>query len=407
VTSPSPSGPSPSGPNPSGPGVAEFLAAVAEAERIVRSAPHVRDDRDLAEGLDYLAGLIRVALAGAWTNDPADPHFARPSTPWTKMGLDNPDTLYFAAQISGEAEYVVTGTRGTAADLVVQVLGGSHAGSTAPASHHAFDDRDFPVADDGGFELRFGPPRPDAGPGYYALEPDSSRLLVRQTFSDWTTERPGTLRVQRVDRIGRAGAPLDLETVRTRYAKAGRILLGYLRTFLEFVELFYLDQPVNTLYAPKPTPGGLTSQFSSAGHYRLGDDEALVVTVPASGMPYQGFQLGTVWYVSLDYADHQTSLTADQARVDPDGMIRYVVSHRDPGLTNWVETTGHDRGYLQIRWQRVSRPLTPEDGPTTEVVPVGELPERLPFHAEQRIGPAEWSQRIAARQAAVADRMLS
>jgi hypothetical protein len=114
-----------------------------------------------------------------------------------------------------------------------------------------------------------------------------------------------------------------------------------------------------------------------------------------------------MWYVSLDYANHQTSLTADQARVDPDGLIRFVVSRRDPGLANWLETTGHPRGYLQIRWQRVSRPLTAEDGPTTELVPFAELPERLPFHDRQRVTPQEWAQRIAARQAAVGDRMLS
>jgi len=387
--------------------VSALTEAIAEAEQIIRDAPHVRSERDLAEGLDYIAGLVRVALASAWTNDPGDPHFARPSTQWTKMGLDNPDTLYFAAQITGDAEYAVTGTRGSSADLVLQVLAGSHAGNTAPASHLAFDDRDFPVAPDGSFELRFGPPRPDAGPGYFTLAPDAQRLLVRQTFSDWGSERPGLLRVQRADRIGRPAEPLTIETVQGRYAKAARILVGYARTFLEFVELFYLDQPANTMYAPKLTPGGLASQYSSAGHFILEDDEALVITVPASGMPYQGMQLGTMWYVSLDYANHQTSLTADQARVDPDGLIRFVVSRQDPGLANWLETTGHPRGYLQIRWQRVTRPLTAEDGPTTELVPFAELPERLPFHDQQRVTPLEWAQRIAARQAAVGDRMLS
>jgi hypothetical protein len=387
--------------------VSALTEAIAQAEQVIREAPHVRSERDLAEGLDYVAGLVRVALGSAWTNDPGDPHFARPSTPWTKMGLDNPDTLYFAAQITGDAEYVVTGTRGSCADLVFQVLAGSHAGNTSPASHLAFDDRDFPVAPDGGFELRFGPPRPDAGPGYFTLAPDAQRLLVRQTFSDWACERPGLLRVQRADQIGRPAEPLTLRAVQGRYAKAARILVGYARTFLEFVERFYLDQPANTVYAPKLTPGGLASQYSSAGHFALEDDEALVITVPASGMPYQGMQLGTMWYVSLDYANHQTSLTADQARVDPDGLIRFVVSRRDPGLANWLETTGHPRGYLQIRWQRVSRPLTAEDGPTTELVPFAELPERLPFHDRQRVTPQEWAQRIAARQAAVGDRMLS
>ena len=132
----------------------------------------------------------------------------------------------------------------------------------------------------------------------------------------------------------------------------------------------------------------------------------MIVTVPVSDAPYQGFQLGTMWYLSMDFANHQTSLTAHQARHDEDGMIRFVVSERDPGLTNWLECTGHNRGYLQLRWQRVSRELTAADGPTAEVVPFDELRTQLPRYEQATITPEQWRERIAARQAAVADRML-
>ena len=89
----------------------------------------------------------------------------------------------------------------------------------------------------------------------------------------------------------------------------------------------------------------------------------MIVTVPAAGRdvaPYQGIQLGSMWYVSLDYINHQTSLTADQARTDPDGRLRFVISERDPGVANWLECTGHRRGYVQIRWQRLARDLGPD-----------------------------------------------
>jgi hypothetical protein len=157
---------------------------------------------------------------------------------------------------------------------------------------------------------------------------------------------------------------------------------------------------------PRLTPGGLATQYSSVGHYELSEDEALIVTVPVSDAPYQGFQLGTMWYVSMDFVNHQTSLTADQARRDPDGLLRFVVCERDPGLANWLECTGHDRGYLQIRWQRTSREFTPADGPAVEKVSFDALADVLPHHAEARVGADEWRARIAARQAAVADRML-
>jgi hypothetical protein len=113
-----------------------------------------------------------------------------------------------------------------------------------------------------------------------------------------------------------------------------------------------------------------------------------------------------MWYVSLDYINHQTSLTADQARTDPDGRLRFVISERDPGVANWLECTGHRRGYVQIRWQRLSRDLGPADGPRVEAVPFAGLPHLLPNYQRARVTPAEHAASIAARQAAVAARML-
>ena len=83
-----------------------------------------------------------------------------------------------------------------------------------------------------------------------------------------------------------------------------------------------------------------------------------------------------------------------------------MISERDPGLANWLELTGRRRGYVQIRWQRLARPLTAADGPRVEVVPAGELAGRLPYYEQARTGPEEYRRKIAGRQAAVARRML-
>ncbi|HTI21379.1 MAG TPA: hypothetical protein VL652_10325 [Kutzneria sp.] len=382
-----------------------FADAVAEAEKVIAGAPHIRTEQDLVEGYDYLAGSIRASLQMAWAYQRDFPYFVRSTGPYTKLGLDNPDTLYFHAYLRDDCEYVVTGRRGSTADLSFQVLNGDYSPVDVPDSLTAFDDRAIEIGDDGSFELRFGPAKADAGPNYFTLGPGSAMLIVREVFSDWATEQPGSIRIHRAGATG-APPPLTKDVLAKRYGVAGKILISRLRTFLAFPEWFYLKLPVNTMTAPRATPGGLSTQFSSVGHYDLADDQAMIVTVPVSDAPYQGFQLGSMWYVSLDYINHQTSLTADQARVDPDGRIRFVVSERDPGLANWLECTGHARGYLQIRWQRLARALDPVDGPEVEVVPVQELPERLPFHEQSRITPSEYAARIAARRAAVADRML-
>ena len=385
-----------------------FADAIVAAEKVVREAPHIRGEQDVAEGLDYLAGSIRAAIASAWSYDrpPNDfPYFIRSATPYTKVGLDNPDTLYFSARIREDAEYVVTGRRGETADLSFQILNGDYTPADVPDSLNAFDDRAIEVDADGTFELRFGPPKAGAGANYFALGPRASMLLVREVWSDWTA-RPGTIAIQRLDGVGAAPQPADEAKLAKRYNAAAKALVGQLKTFLQFPEWFYLKLPVNTMTEPRLTPGGLATQYSSAGHYELADDEALIVTVAASDAPYQGFQLGSMWYVSLDFINHQTSLTADQARHDPDGMLRFVVCERDPGLANWLETTGHSRGYLQIRWQRTSREFTAADGPAVEKVPFAELAQRLPYYEQAQVTPDHWRARIGARQAAVANRML-
>jgi len=381
-----------------------FAEALAEAEKIIAGAPHIASEQDLAEGYDYLAGSIQACLRLAWAYQRDFPYFVASTGPYTKMGLDNPDTLYFHAYLRDDAEYVVTGRRGTTADLSFQVLKGDYSPVEVPDSLSAFDDRTIDIAADGTFELRLGPA--GSGRNHFRLGAGSSMLLVREVYSDWAAERRGTITIHRADRAGSAPATTDPDALAKRYTVAGKILLGRLRTFLAFPEWFYLTEPVNTMTPPRPTPGGLATQFSSAGHYDLADDEAMIVTVPVAGVPYQGIQLGSMWYVSLDYINHQTSLTADQARIDPDGMLRFVISERDPGVANWLERTGHRRGYVQIRWQRLTRDLTEEDGPQVAVVPVGDLPGLLPYYEAARVSPGQWRARIAARQAAVAERML-
>ncbi len=386
-----------------------FADAVLEAEKIITAAPHVQTEQDLAEGYDYLAGSIEASLHMAWAYQRDFPYFAQSTGPYTKLGLDNPDALYLHAYLRDDAEYVVTGRRGTTTDLSFQVLNGDYSPAEVPDSLTAFDDRQLQIGPDGQFELRFGPPKPEAPPGYVTLGPGSAMLVVREVYSDWAAERRGTLAIQRADNIGRAPLPADQAVLAKRYAVAGKILLSRLRTFLAFPEWFYLTEPANTMTEPRRTPGGLATQFSAAGHFDLQPDQAMIVTVPAASKdvaPYQGIQLGSMWYISLDYINHQTSLTADQARTDPDGMLRFVISERDPGVANWLELTGRNRGYVQIRWQRLTRDLRPADGPRADVIALADLPAALPYYEEARITPDEYTARIAARQAAVAERML-
>ena len=112
---------------------------------------------------------------------------------------------------------------------------------------------------------------------------------------------------------------------------------------------------------------------------------------------YQGAQIGSDWYASTDYETHQTSLTKAQAVTDPDGKMRFVVSEQNPGIANWLETTGHRTGAMMLRWQRLERDLTQEaDGPTVEVVPFADVPRTCRTRAHHRRGVRRADRRPAA-----------
>ncbi len=327
--------------------------AIAEAEQLVAAAPFIESEADLLEGLQYLAGCIAGCTHLAFDYERDHPFMQSGTGPFTKMGLDNPDTLYFGTRVQPGHEYVVTGKRGTTTDLSFQMLGGEYTDDNVPVSQAAFDDRELDIASDGTFEWRVTPNSP-------------SQLLVREVYNDWSAQR-GYISVARTDTAGTAPPPLTRELIEKRYAVAGKQLVQRVKTWLQFPQWFYNTLPVNTMVAPRLTPGGLATQYSSVGHFDLTPEQALVITLPVTDAPYLGFQLGSLWYISLDYINHQTSLNGTQAQADPDGKIRIVVADANPGVTNWVETLGHRKGYLQFRWQRLSRELTEADGPTVEL----------------------------------------
>lgn len=376
-----------------------FRDAVAEAERLIRNPPFEVTEAELAEGLDYLAGSIRSSLQMAFDYDLTHPVLINPTHQYARQGLDNPDAIYFNAYLTEGASYVVSGRRGTSADLSFQIMDGTYSDTGAPQSVAAFDDRELDIAADGTFEWRFGPE--------LGLKKGAT-LIVREVFDDWNAEERGTLRIQRLDTAGIPRADVTIAGVEKRYGVAAKMLVGRIKTWFAFPEWFTYKEPVNTLTAPQSTPGGLASQFSSLGHYALTPDEAMVVTVPVcEAAPYQAIQIGSKWYVSTDYEHHQTSLTRAQSHVDDDGLLRYVISERDPGIANWLETTGHDKGVMMLRWQRVERPLSEADGPHVEVMPFAELQSRVPDLAAQQVTPSDYATRIEARQVGVARRMIS
>ncbi len=89
-------------------------------------------------------------------------------------------------------------------------------------------------------------------------------------------------------------------------------------------------------------------------------------------------------------------MTLDQAQRSSDGSYYFVISTRDPGVANWLDTESHKSGLIMMRWQGLKGELADELQPTAEKVPFAELHNYLPadtlhFTPEQR--KAQTSQR--------------
>ena len=65
---------------------------------------------------------------------------------------------------------------------------------------------------------------------------------------------------------------------------------------------------------------------------------------------YWSVTLENVWHECIEPRRRCSSITNGRAVVRPDGTVRLVVAHRDPGAANWLDTGGRVRGFVTVRW---------------------------------------------------------
>jgi hypothetical protein len=239
--------------------------------------------------------------------------------------------------------------------------------------------------------------------------------VLRELFHDWEREDLLDLEITCLDSEGLPPPALGSERAAEQLRRVGEIVKNQMRYWNEFYAVTletYADMnadgkrfmPRNDLGAPNAaslaTGGGQATNVYAGGVFELGPEEALLIEASVPVPPaYSGFHLSNLWGESLDFASHQSSLNGFQTELDPDGVARLVVAHRDPGIPNWVDTTGLPEGFLTFRW---TYSKLPEQLPTTRVSKLGfgEIRARLPAGVRS-VSAAERRERIRIRQAHV------
>lgn len=356
-----------------------FVRAQQETLALLLDHRFAGDDRDVAEAYrTVLYGLVGAIESNALQNWEL-PRFMRGADWTSKNGLDNPDNNYYVARLRDDAEYLVRGTRGTTRGLVFQLLRGQPGVGDAGTSDNiaVLYAEAMHWAADGSFELYIGRRNPGAGRNWLRSADGAETLLVRHTHSDWE-ERSGELYIERIGAEGERAAPLSSDQLARRLNGAAQALYDRTATWLSLSEKFMALMPRNELSKIRATAGGLVGQYASFGHWNLNEDEALIVSMAPGGADYQGFELGRLWFVSMDYDSHTSSLTLEQSVASRDGRYYFVLSHRDPRIQNWLDIEGHQRGLMIVRWQGLDGAPPAVAQPQVQRVPFSQLPAVLP-----------------------------
>jgi len=353
----------------------QFVTALQRAGTNVGAAPAT----DVAVGYRQLLVLLALGVDEALRHaDPYDPYIKPGNVDAVlKWGMDCPDALYSGTPVRSDATYHITGNRGTARYLGFQVMGGMETLANVVAD-------DLDVAADGTFGWTLTPP------------PRASSLVVRQFFYDWDTERPADLRIECIG--GKPLQPRDdsATAMARRIAALGEFVEASL-AFWQDIESAGRSQGLNCFRAPanRTDIGGAAENVTTWGSYELHDDEALLIEVTPPDALYWSVAIGDPWWASVDYANHQSSLNGHQAHIDDDSVFRAVLCRRDPGLANWLDPAGYERGPMIFRWLRADTAPVPD----TRLIGYDDIKANLPD--AQLVTPDERAATVARRRAAV------
>ncbi|NNL64806.1 MAG: DUF1214 domain-containing protein [Myxococcales bacterium] len=420
--------------------------AIDQPERM----PPPQSDRNLAEGYRYLMGFVHAAVERAFHEDPHFP-FVRHALQLVNKGtIDNSDAIYFVAPIDGRETYRLRGRAAAARGrkpphyLIFEATDGCMAGDSGSlaelrpgvkARMGTLDSSALQVEPDGSFEILLAPERPAGHTGNFLptfrrvkrpnpddpdapLERYACHLSGRQLFYDWEHEDPCPLTLECERHAGRAPAPLSSADAALALRRLGELVRGPMAFWNQFYTVLLetygkRDGEAGEPYMPRnafnavsrasgATGGGQATNLYAGGVFELAPDEALIVENDVRVAPqFFGLQLANLWGESLDFANHQSSLNGFQSQPDADGVVRYVVAHRDPGVPNWLDTTGQREGFQTLRWSYSETP--PEDRwPRVRARKVGlaEVRSQLPA-GTRRVEPEERARQIRVRQAHV------
>jgi hypothetical protein len=344
--------------------------------RVLATVPHPDDPRARQETWKALfAGLGSGFIACAY-GDPNYPEFVSLYNMPFNLMAPEPSYMYLWALIDSSGTYRIRGFRNTCRFVELSQLAGYYADGTDQGAVASLDLDSLELGADTSFELIVSKERPQDRPAnWFELETSATVLLIRSAAYDWKRERDPLVAIERLDAPAQRPRSSAAEIAARLQHLAVWVERGPVRGYERFSALESQNMRNKLTVHGYQSMGGALGQVYLEGLYDIADDEALILEteVPRT-CRYWGFLVTDDQFGTVDWMNRQSSLNGFQARLDEDGKFRAVISVRDPGVPNWLDTGGYNYGIIQGRWNQAdSSPM-----PTITKVKVSDIRRHLP-----------------------------
>jgi len=355
------------------------------------------DPRLRAEGYRYVQRLSNLAhQIYVEFGDTLTPTLFRYGDDVTPFGATNTDNNYSRAMLDPAGTYRITGDISGVKELLISIHDGEMVlGKLAVLAEVSLGD--LKVDENGLLELILG--GTEVPGNWMPLSDAAVYVNIRQFVADWERDPIAALSIERLD-IAAAASNVTPSSVAVALERAATWVEASVAFWKMFSDGIKSATPINDFNEPFRPPAAAVNMAHSSSWWELEPNQALVVEFDVPVATYWSIQTYLPhWLQPLDFANRVTSLNDGQVHSDDDGKVRVVISATDPGVQNWLDTSGLREGLCSYR---LVRPST-EPKPTATVVDVADVRAHLP-ETTPVFGQKDRDAQISARRRGVARR---
>ncbi|MGB8405869.1 MAG: hypothetical protein WCE30_17540 [Mycobacterium sp.] len=365
---------------------------------------------DLASLPAYTRALASSGLSTAFSQlaltNSYDPNMAYQAMPWNAPSAEplqflndpNADNKYLVASIDSRAYTITIHPAPGTKDVTFVPMSGTGLNGNFLSTGFSYDLSQFTPNADGSYTITMSPTQQA---GNWVNSTGAQTLLLRDTVNNWglphdniTIQQQGTPSTFTLPVLSKGQISSILNSIATNLTGLNSSVTN------AGIQKLFASIPDNTFKPIGPTTsavGGpiLPGQLSSLGRYNLQPGQALIVKVPDVAAGYTGAQLSNVWQQDLPYATATGSLNNSEVFKSSDGYTYYVVSAENPGVANWLNTSGITDGSISLRFQDLTGSVS-DAQVTAQVVPIADVRQNLPADTPT-VTPAQYAANLKER----------